>query len=165
VPVAVDEPDPAIDAATMRRIAQGHVLLRDLVDPERGVVYVLYAEDASGEDPRADDDGIIRLAEHWCAAEELDDHVDRLQRDLHRRIDDPIREPLFECADDHCDHPAQMEYDVEGHYEFARVEGREGPTLIAVEQVEGAAMSEAFQNDAAAFVRDRRAAFATARCP
>ncbi len=155
---------PLVSADRMARIAAGHEPLRELVAPSRGVIYVLYATDASGEDPRADDDGIIRLAEHWCSDEQLTDGIDRLQRDLARRIREPIREPLFECVDDRCGHPAQMEYDVAGHYEFARVDGFDGPALIAVEHVESASMTERFLADAEDFVRDERAALAGATC-
>lgn len=156
---------PLMDAETMARVAEGHTPLRELVAPGRGLVYILYATDASGEDPRADDDGMIRLAEHWCPGAQLGDQVDRLQRDLARRMREPVREPLFECIDDRCEHPAQMEYDVTGHYEFARVDGFAGPALIAVEHVEGAGMSDAFLEDAEIFVRDQRAAHAGATCP
>ncbi len=166
-PVSQGDPEPTgplMDAEGMARIAEGHRPLRELVAPSRGVVYVLYATDASGEDPRADDDGIIRLAEHWCPGEQLDDNVDRLQRDLARRMREPIREPLFECVDDRCEHPAQMEYDVAGDYEFAAVDGFDGPALIAVEHVEAAGMSEAFVAEAEVFVRDQRATHAGATC-
>jgi len=162
---APEEPaGPAVDAERMARIADGHEPLRDFVAPGRGLVYILYASDASDEDPRADDDGIIRLAEHWCPGEALADGVDRLQRDLARRARDPVREPLFECVDDRCAHPAQMEYDVRGHYEFARVDGFEGPALIAVEHVEGAGMTDEFLAEAEVFVRDARATHAGATC-
>jgi hypothetical protein len=167
-PSEAEAPEPAggplVDAERMARIADGHEPLRDFVVPARGLVYVLYATDASGEDPRADEDGIIRLAEHWCTEAELSDGIDRLQRDLARRARDPIREPLFECVDDRCSHPAQMEYDVGGHYEFARIAGFDGPALIAVEHVESASMTEAFLEDAEVFVRDERAALAGATC-
>jgi len=167
-PAEPAEPQPAagplVDAEQMARIAEGHRPLEALVAPSRGLVYVLYATDASGEDPRADDDGMIRLAEHWCTSEELTDNVDRLQRDLARRMRDRVREPLFECVDDRCEHPAQMEYDVAGHYEFAPVEGFEGPALIAVEHVESAGMTEDFLAEAEIFVRDQRAAHAGATC-
>lgn len=162
---APEEPTgPMVDAERMARIAAGHEPLRELVAPSRGLVYVLYASDASGEDPRADDDGTIRLAEHWCGEEELADGIDRLQRDLARRMRDPIREPLFECVDDRCGHPAQMEYDVAGHYEFVRVDGFEGPALIAVEHVESAGMTDEFLAEAEVFVRDARATHAGATC-
>lgn len=163
-PAPEPERGPLMDAEGMVQIAEGHRPLRELVAPSRGLLHVLYATDASGEDPRADEDGIIRLAEHWCPGEDLEDNVDRLQRDLARRIREPVREPLFECVDDRCEHPAQMEYDVAGHYEFARVEGFDGPALIAVEHVESAGMTEAFLAEAEVFVRDQRAAHAGATC-
>ena len=152
----------AMDAQRMASIAAGDPPLRELVDPAAGVIYIRYATDSSGEDPLADADGKIKIGERWCGAA-LDAGMTRLEADLRRRVEDPIQQPLFECEDLRCSHPAQMEYDVRGDYEMTR-DSDGDLVLTAVEHVEAAGMTEEFRTQAQHFIRDQRAAMAGGGC-
>lgn len=118
----------------MVELRRGERSLASVVDRDRGLVHVLWLTDASDRDPRAGEDGVIRVATRLCGAE-LDAAVARFDADLQARNNDPLDEPVFDCAERTCTHRARMEYDFGGAYTFASAEP---PVLDRVVQIEGA---------------------------
>lgn len=156
-PVVAPPPEaPVADAAkpALERVVRGEASLGDLVDPARGVVHVMWATDASGQDPRADESGIIRVGERVCGAE-LTELITFLDRDLANRTDAP-----WDCADDTCEHPAAMEYDLAGRYRFERADPVH---LISVVRVE-TGVTEPALTQARDFVRDQLATLENGTC-
>ncbi len=156
-PVVAPPPEPPVaDAAkpALERVVRGEASIGDLVDASQGVVHVIWATDASGLDPRADESGIIRLGERVCGAE-LAELVTYLDRDLGNRTD-----TTWDCADDSCEHPAAMEYDLSGRYRFER---GDPVRLISVVRIETGVTEDAL-TQAREFVRDQLATLENGTC-
>lgn len=133
------EPGPSLSRLMVEAV-RGERSLASVVDRDRGLVYVLWQTDASDEDPRADEQGVIRQAERLCG-EDLDAAIARLDADLQRRNQDPSDEPSISCVDETCSHRALMEFDVMGEYVFVR--GAQPAVLDHVVHIEGHLTDEA----------------------
>lgn len=123
-------------ARVMVQAVRGERSLASVIDRDRGLVYALWQTDASDQDPRADEHGVIRQAERLCGAA-LDAAIARLDADLQRRDLDPTDEPSISCEGETCSHRALMEFDVTGEYVFV------GDVLDRVVHVEGHLTEEA----------------------
>lgn len=154
-----DLPTPEL----MRHLGRSRGAWSRVVDPARGLVVVEYREDASGEDPRANHDGIIARGEHLCGVA-LEAELDRTQRELALRLEQRMPEegPLFACEGLICSHRAMMEYDHGGEYVFVLNDG--GPKLHQIVRIEGAGMTRAFEDAAKAFALAELARMEGMRC-
>lgn len=152
----------ALDADLFRRVAEGDRALAELIDPRKGLVLIEYFSDASGEDPRADPDGTVRIAERLCG-DDLTAGLERLSRDLALRAEQSSFDPTFACEGLACTHPAEMEFDVSGTYRFDR---RDDGTLRleSVTRIEGAAVLEEFLERAREWTEQQRARLAGGDC-
>lgn len=149
-------------AAWMERVARGEVRLADLVDPERGLIVAGYYSDPSEQDPRADDEGMVRFAERVCGAD-ADAAVARLAADLAARSKEPDEQPLFRCSGWVCTHRAAAEYDLDGRYRFVARGGER--RLAAVVRIEGGPVTEEFVAEAEAWIEKRLPALEASGCP
>lgn len=158
------EPAPtaaAVDAAFMLEAARGERALADHVDPTRGVAFVVFTTDASGEDPRAGRDGVIREAVRVCG-EALAARLTRVHTDLRLRVEQTSHDPLFTCEAGECRHDAEMEYDMAGVYRFRP--GPAAPVLDSVVRIEGGPISDEFEEAGRRFAAEQLARLADAPC-
>jgi len=147
----------------MTRLGRGALRLDALVDRRRGLAYAEYFTDASGEDPRADRNGLVRLAELACG-DALVRRLAALEQDLRRRVQDSQYDPLFTCNAGACTHPAEMEFDLRGRYTFERdASGR--AVLVSVVRIEGGAMTNAFDRAGERWTASRLRSLASQGCP
>lgn len=106
--------------ALLSSVARGERDLLSLTEAGRGFAYTVYREDATGEDPRADEEGVIRFTVRVCAPGDvvsglgirIRDHV----RDLYEGV------PLT-CAGLVCDARGPMEFATSLRFVFAQAEG------------------------------------------
>jgi len=138
----------------LRALAGGS---RDAIDPARGVVFVVYATDASGEDPRADAQGMIRTASRACGAE-LDDALEHLGADIARRLEDEAWSDLVRCEGSTCSIPAMGEYDLTGALTF------EDGALVSVVRIEGGPVTDELVAAGEAYAEAQLAELAGGRC-
>jgi hypothetical protein len=152
------EPPPRLVDA-VRRAAEDEAAVAPLIDPGRGVRLVRFEEDLSGEDPRADAEGIIRGAELLCRPGE----VGSLIRAAVEQDD------VFETGS--CRAAPRLVCEVLG--------GHDAPTyrlrftgelaapgqLEAIEVVQEGAMTEAWLRRARQYVDRQLAGLARKRCP
>ncbi len=160
-PRAAPEPAPPADAPTaafIRRLATGAEPFASHVSPERGVVFVEYFSDASGQDPRADAQGVVKEARRLCG-DELSGRLDRLREDLARRVETSAHDPLFTCSGRVCTFPAEMEYDLGGELRFAP-----GLVLESVVRTEGGPVTEEFVAEAERWAEDALRRLEGGRC-
>ncbi len=69
-------PAPKLDPEDwLRRAVAGGVPASELFDKTAGIAFVQYSEDASGENPRANDAGAVAVATRECTAEAILAHV------------------------------------------------------------------------------------------
>ncbi|MCB9595442.1 MAG: hypothetical protein H6719_22165 [Sandaracinaceae bacterium] len=153
-PTAVEEAPEPPALAWLEALGRGD---RARVDLARGVVFVTYASDASGEDPDADEDGTIRTARRLCGPE-LDAALTQLAADITRRVEDDVFGPMMACADATCSFPAMGEYDTTGDLGF------EGGVLQTVVRIEGGPVGEEFRAEGARWADDATARLAGGRC-
>lgn len=146
----------------MRRLASGEEDFARYVESERGVSFLEYYEDASGEDARAGEDGVVRVAERLCG-EALSTRLRGLREDLARRVVDTGDDALFNCTEAGCFHPARGEYDLDGRFEF-RDDPDGGLVLERVVRVEGGPVTEEFVEAAEAWVEQEVVRLAEEGC-
>ena len=122
--------------------------LPSAVDAERGVIVVEYFSEPAERDSRANKEGIIALSRRYCGRP-LQAFTKKLQADLRYRSEQE-GEGDFSCNDDHCDHNALGEYDVNGTYRFGA--GPDGkPVLISVVHIEGGFVTDEFSDEGEAW--------------
>lgn len=153
----VDRPSPDL----LRSLAEGEVGFARHVDPGRGVAFVEYFDDASGEDPRAVQ-GLVKTAERLCG-EELTGRLERLRRDLAYRVESSAHDPLFTCTGMTCTFPAEMEFDRTGELRFRSAPER-GLVLDAVIRIEGGTVTEEFVAAGQAWAEAQLTRLADDRC-
>jgi hypothetical protein len=148
------------DAAWMTRVAAGEVPLGSLIDERRGLAYAAYYTDASDEDPAADAEGLVKVAERACG-ERLAALTAELTADLRRRLE--IEDPApFRCQGWTCLHEAAGEYDLDGRYSFAA--SPDGTRLVAVARIEGGPVTEEFVAEGEQWVAEALAALEPPEC-
>ena len=156
---AITEAAPP-DAAWMTRVAAGEVPLGSLIDERRGLAYAAYYTDASDENPAADAEGLVKVAERACG-ERLAELTADLTADLRRRL--AIEDPTpFRCQGWMCLHEAAGEYDFDGRYTFAA--SPEGTRLVAVARIEGGPVTEEFVAAGEKWVAEALAALEPQEC-
>lgn len=169
-PLATPALTVASAEARLQQVASGEASLEELVKEERGLVLARYHGDASGENPAANADGIVKQAEHVCG-EELRQKLRDLSRDLAQRRTFHRQhglgaETFLKCEQRgeqvHCRHKPRMEFDVGGTYAFVSDEGK--PTLVSVGYSEAEVISEGARAEAEAWLDGQIAALAEKRC-
>lgn len=138
-PAAVAPPTPAL----MARIAAGELALRSLVDPSAGLLYAGYYTDPSEQDPRADDTGLVKIAERACG-DRLDALVDALGKQTAAVDGVPWR-----CAGWVCRRDAPGEYTLDERWRFAGEAG--ALRLVEVVNIEGGPVTEDFVREGEAW--------------
>ncbi len=153
-----------ISPELMAAITTGELKPADLFDPVRGLIVVEIAEDASGENPAAGDDGVVRVAERLCGSAATD-KLQTLVADLSFRLEQAKLEaseaPTFVCKGATCTHEATMEVDGTGRYVFRSI--RKGIVLGKVVRI-GGHMSEAWTAEATAWSEARLEQMHGGRC-
>lgn len=124
----------------------------DAVDPARGVVFAEYYTDPSEQDPRAGEDGLVRVAARLCGAE-LAARLERFRGELSRHTETTV------CAETYCTYQAAGEYDLDARLEFAP-----GPVLESVVLIEGGPVTEEFTTEARDWARRELARLAKGSC-
>lgn len=135
------------------------------IDAKKGVIYVEYRTDPSGEDPAADANGIIKKGVHLCG-NGLAFTLAVLKNDLKWRYDNAA---LFGLGDvitctshdklDTCSHGTVGEFDVTGDYTF------ESDKLRYIVRIEGATISEEFRQQGRVYALQKIAALKAKTCP
>jgi hypothetical protein len=135
------------------------------IDAKKGVIYIEYRTDPSGEDPNADANGIIKKGVHLCG-NGLAFTLAVLKNDLKWRYDNA---DLFGLGDvitcksqdkrDTCSHGAVAEFDVTGDYTF------ENDKLRYIVRIEGGTISEEFRQEGRIYGLQKIAALMNKTCP
>lgn len=149
-----------VSVALMEALVSGERPQSAFLDPRRGLVVVEVGEDASGEDPRAGEDGVVRTATHSCG-DEATAALEALRADLAMRMEQAGEGGVFTCKSASCTHPALMEYDKTGEYVFRSA--RKGLVLDRVVRIEGN-MSEAWTSEARAWADEQLKQLRMERC-
>ncbi|MEZ4241637.1 MAG: hypothetical protein R3F59_36915 [Myxococcota bacterium] len=148
-------PTPAL----VRRLAEGKLPRGKVVDPQQGVVFTSVGSDARGDDPRADEHGVVREAVLACG-DDLASRYDALTEDVRGRLGEGL---AVDCEGMVCRFPARMEYDRGGKLTFRKEGG--GLVLVAVERIEGGPVSADFTREAEAWSGEQVAALSAEGCP
>ncbi|MCA9603708.1 MAG: hypothetical protein KC417_16870 [Myxococcales bacterium] len=137
----------------------------EAIDAKKGIVYVEYRTDPTGEDPEADANGVIKKGVHLCGAG-MTFTLAVLKNDLKWRYDNAAQFGLGDVVTctgkdnrDTCSHDAALEYDVTGDYTF------EDNKLRYVVRIEGATISEEFLQRGKVYALQRIAALKDKTCP
>jgi hypothetical protein len=146
-----DSPE-RVDGAVLVQLARGERAWSSVIDPRIGLARVEVFGDASGEDPRADADGTVHIAERLCG-EALERYLETLTADLRLRVETSWHDPLFVCTATECRFDAEMEFDRSGRIELAS----SGASIVAIERVEGGTVAESWLAEANAWVREAHA--------
>lgn len=145
----------------LRALADGSEPFAAHVDAARGVLFVEVFTDPSGEDPRIDANGEVRVAERLCGAA-LATRLERVVTDLHARFESGDEEAVV-CEGDTCRHHAAMEYDSDGVLVFRA--GTDGaPVLDRVVRTEGGPVSDEWRATAQRWADERVAALSSGAC-
>lgn len=137
----------------------------EVLDQKKGLIYVEYRTDPTGEDPAADANGVIKKGVHLCGAP-LAFTMAVLKNDLQWRYDNA---DLFDLGDvvtctgkdnrDTCSHGAVAEFDVTGDYTF------ESGKLRYIVRIEGATVAESFRQAGREYALKVIAANINKTCP
>jgi hypothetical protein len=155
-------PAVAPTPALLRALADGTERFDAHVDPARGVLFVEVFTDASGEDPRADASGEVKLAERLCGAA-LTARLERLALDLRTRFESADGEEVVTCAEDTCRHSAAMEYDSDGALVFRAGAGG-ALVLDRVVRTEGGPVTEEWRAGAERWASEQVSALGSGTC-
>lgn len=143
------------------KMATGSPPFSGAIDPAKGLVRIDYRSDASGEDPAAGPDGIIKSFNRYCGAD-IAPQLERLKKDVQFRlgIAASLGQPQpFTCDGEICRHEALGEYDVTGEYTFIN------DKLRTVVFIEGGTISEQFRVDGKNFAKWFTTIYSQSNCP
>lgn len=143
-PAAELRPSEAVTIEPLvRDLASGKASFVDHIDSETGVVFYQYFTDPTEQDPRADESGLVAVAERLCSAA-LADRLAALKRNLAAKLADGA-EP--ECSQKSCMLGADAEYELGATLVF-EIEGKDRAVLAAVAEVEGGPVTDEFRQQA-----------------
>lgn len=139
-PAAATTPDVAAEDpyALLASVARGERDVLSLTEAGAGFAYTVYREDATGEDPRANDEGVIRFTVRVCAPGDV---VSGLGGRVRDHVADLYEGVPLTCAGLVCDARGPMEFATSLRFVFAH--GRGGALVLrSVFEVEDVATIE-----------------------